>query len=81
MAIKAVPPAKNPRKGTKPRITVRRLKIMEYCAKNPAKRFERGETREISPKTNAEIGSTARKATELTQKASIKKFAICFPFA
>ena len=46
---------------------------MEYWIKNPAKTFEKGETSENPPKTVAETGRTARKATELTQKDSTAK--------
>ena len=51
---------------------------MEYLVKNPAKKFEKGATRESSPKRIAETGKTARKATALTQKDSTMKPTVLF---
>ena len=58
--INAVPAAAKPRKGMSPRRTVMIPKMMENLAKNPAKRFESGATREIFSKTTAESGRTEK---------------------
>ena len=51
-----------------------RPKTIIYWVRKPAKRFEKGEAREIFPKTAAETGRTERKATVLTENASAKYF-------
>ena len=78
MAIKAVPPAKNPMKGIMPRKTVIKPRIREIWTKGPAIRFEKTETTETSPKAIAETGSTERLAVSVTEKASATAFKYLF---